>query len=883
MFFEMHRHDEFSLFDGFGNAKDAAIHAKKLGYPCLAITNHGNIVGVIKHIRECEKQEIKPIVGCEFYFQPKIKLGKDEKKYHLNLYVKNKKGWENLNKLISLSNKETNFYKTGTISFKELKEHSEGLICCSACVAGFIPRLILNKQKELAKKAVKTFKKIFKDDFYLEIQPFDLHGEDSQIGKDNKQVYINKKLIMLGNKYDVKVVPTTDSHFIKKSDYDTYLKMHEIKSTNIGEHYKDRYLRSEKQMEELCERFDIDFDVFEEINNKVECSKEWFVFDLQIPKFRDNPEETKKIMTDFCIKTLKERGKWNKRNKERLKKEIDVISHHGFQDYFMVVQDYVNFAKDNDIAVGPGRGSAGNSIVNYALKITEVDAVFFDNFFGRFLRKNKFKMPDIDVDFCQTRRNEVISYILEKYPGRSAQTLTLGRYKILNLINDLIKVCDCPKEIGEELKRVLPKYCNEVDFTVDDKIMRDQSLRPINDKFDNIVKHFTKMFGKVRYFGTHASSVILSNGDLESEAGLMMASGNIRTSFDLKDIEEIKLTKLDILGLSSATKVKALEKITKTKFNDEMLEDKKMLKKFSEKSGNVFQFESKSAMDIANKIQVNSFEDIVVATCLNRPGPLSLGMHNKYANAKVNPDESLPWFHFTRQTYGMIIYQEQAMRIAREIGGLDWDTTDYIVKADLRNITTEQMEEWKAVFYPNAKKYGLTKTQTDDLFDSLMLYSFNRGHGIGYAMVSAQLMYYKAHFPTEFWYITMKYEHNEKKLSTHQIECARDSVLIFLPHVNGSAEYSLKKVGKGKGEMVIQAGTKGIKNVGEKAAKNIMEEKEQNGKYKSKEDFMDRVNKRIVNARVVTALEEAGALEFDKKIYIKRVKKYNSTLFMKGL
>ena len=472
----------------------------------------------------------------------------------------------------------------------------------------------------------------------------------------------------------------------------------------------------------------------------------------------------------------------------------------------------------------------------------------------------------------------MIEYIVNKYQGRAAQTLTLGRYKIANLINDLCKVCGVEeKGVNERIKNLLKNYCNELEFVIDGKIYQDKELNLLNKKYDNIISHFIKMFGKVRYFGTHASSVILSNEPIEECAGLIRVSNNLRTSFDLKDIGSLKLLKLDILGLASVTKVKELEELTGIKFSYEMLEDEGMLEKFNtDVDGSVFQFESKSSMDIARRIKINSFEDVVVATSLNRPGPLKLSMHEKYAEAKENPNENALWYKYTQNTYGVIIYQEQGMRICRGIGELDWETTDTLVKADYTHLSTEQMDEWRKLFVPNAIKNGLNKKEAEDLYESLLHYSFNRGHGVAYAMTSAILMWYKKYYPLYFWYVTLKNTYSQDSIFKHKKGIVHDGIVLFLPHVNGTAEVSIKKFDD---DYVIQEGLNGIKNIGDKAAYIIEAERKKNGPYKSIDDLISRVPKQSVNKRFLDALKEHGALEFNKKTYINRVMKYNSALY----
>lgn len=869
-------------FDGFGKSTQQVEYVKELGQKALGITNHGNITGLIKHYKACSDEGIVPILGCEFYFQPVF--NKIKPRYHLCLYAKNMTGWNNLNKLITLSNKE-NFYKTGIITLKLLRKYSEGLICSSACIGGIVSAYIRQGKMKKALKAAEEHQKIFGDDYYLEIMPFDIYDDDT---REEMQIPINKKLFKIADELDIKCIVTSDCHFIRQEDFDSYLKMHEIKDSDIGDHYHDRYIHTEEEILDQLEKFHPKRikQLSKGMSNfykKVEDTLEWFKFDdVDMPKYIDDADETAELMVKQCRKKLKSEGKTSKKYKERLKKEIDVITYHGFQDYFMIVQEYVNWAKENGCAVGPGRGSAGNSLVNYALGITELDAVYFNNNFDRFLRKDKKKFPDIDVDFSKENRDTVIQHIIDKYPGHAAQTLTYGCYNVSNLVNDLAKVCGMEDKTEiVKLKRYLEQYCSDKEHTIDDKLYRDRDTEYYNKAYDNIIRHFTKMYGKVRFFGTHASSVILCE-DIESKAGLMSLKGNLRTSFDLHDIEYLKLLKLDVLGLSTVDKVSALRKATGVEFSYDILENEEMLDGFR-RDGiyNVFQFESTSACDIAREIVVESFEDIVVATCLNRPGPLSLQLHKKYADAKRNENTDSPVYKYAQNTHGILIYQEQSMDVCKYIGKLDNENTDKLVKADLAHIEKEQENKWRKMFFKGAKEYGLSKRETEDIFMSLLQYSFNRGHGVAYAMLSAELMYYKVKYPLLFWYHTLKHESMENKLYRQKVNAVKDGCVILLPHVNGPADIAMEKV---DGEYCLIEGMMGIKGVGEKAATIIEDERKANGDYTSYEDFIDRTapNKRLVNKRVLNALKENGALIFDMNLYYSRSFKYNTSLYSRA-
>lgn len=876
-YFEIHRHDQFSLFDGFGSAEQVADYANELGYVACGLTNHGNITGLVKHFKACSDKGLIPILGCEFYFQPKINHEKNY--FHLCLYARNMTGWRTLNTLVTISNSIDNFHYKNKISFVDLKRYNKGLLCSSACIAGPLSSVLLKGREDIARKYIDSFVEIFGKRFFIEIQPIPLQGPNEKPGKKNSQIKVNNLLLKLAQEYDIPVICTSDSHYIRKEDFPSYLKMHEIKKSSYGTGYSERYMPTKEEMQERIEKFHAPFvetisKGMQEFLTQIGDAREWFHFSPDMPKYTEDPEQTYKLMKWQAIRFLKQHNKFSPKYQERLKHEFDVITYHGFQDYFMVVQDYVNWAKSKDIAVGPGRGSAGNSLTNYALGITLVDPLEFHNDFSRFLRKDKKKFPDIDCDFGQDRRDEVINYILTKYKGKSSQTLTYGKYNVKNLVNDLVKVCGCEdKQEADEIKKYLSKYCNDNENTIDlVGLKSDRLYNKYNALYDNIIVHFIKLYGKVRYFGTHASSVILCSEDIASEAGLCRIGGNIRTSFDLHDIEFLGLLKLDILGLSSATQAKELEKLTGEEFRYSMLNDKKTLKQFNEDATGIFQFESRSSIELINMIGVDSFEDIVASVALNRPGPLALGMHEQYKANKQETPVDTPWYKYTKQTYGTLIYQEQAMAIAREIGGYSNDDADKIAKYDANHIPEEVAKEYRKTFMKNALKNGLSREQASDLFNSMLGYSFNRGHAVAYAMLSAELGYFKAHYPDEFWYVTLKHEWKEDAKFRDEALYIRQGGMVFLPHVNGPVKYDLIDY---EGERVIMQGLTNIKNVGEKAAELIYEERKKNGNFTDLDEFIERCKSRSVTTRVIYALEDAGALCFNKKKYLNKVEQYN--------
>ncbi len=896
---DLHRHDEYSTFDGFGKPKELAALAKELGYTSLGISNHGNTNGLVRHYYACKENDIKPIMGCEGYFLPKYK--EQSRGYHLCLFVKTKQGYTNLNTL-QYEGEKIKYYNP-IWTFDMLEKYHEGLICTSACVAGYLAQCIKSEKFDQAEKYLNKMKKIFNDDFYIEIQPY-------SITEEGLQERINVESIRLAKKLNIKLILTSDSHRGAEEDFDTYMKMHEVAKhnfDNIESTYKERYMPSKKEiMQRFYKMHKKDFGSkkakklaskmiknLEEIEDKVDGD----ILDklkLNLPQFDPNRDSLDLLKEKIRI-GLKKRKKYNKKYINRIKEELKVIKYHHFEDYFLIVADYTNWAKENGIAVGPGRGSGCNCLVNYALFITDVDPILFDLDFSRFLRIDKKKMPDIDLDFETSRRPEVINYLLKRYPGHSAQICSYGLYRVDNLINDLSKICGL--EENKTDKQAIKRFISEkiIDGQIDMQGILDSPEAEIwNEQYDNIILHFSKLYNKVRFIGTHAAGVAITGGDLLDYTSIRIdkKTGKNFTSYDLNDMETIQVIKFDILGLTTMSGIRELRQITGNEgFDKEWLEDPKIYEEFKE--GNcdgIFQFEQKSVQKMLNLIDCNCFEDVVAASAMNRPGPLALKMPNIYAENKKdrhNMDTSLPYAKYLKKTYGCVIYQEQIQAIAVNIGGLEWPEADKILKMTrggtekaIRNFE-ENYTNFVAKFEKGAARFGMTKEQSYEIFDKFFNYAFNKGHSVGYTLISIEQMYYKIYYNTQFWFVTLKYG-NEKDLPRLSAKAVKDGCVILLPHVNGSTKHSLIKI---DGEYCIREGLCTIKGVGEKAAALIEQIKKEGGKFKSEDDFFDRIEdyRRVINKRTIDALRESGALEFRNKIYFGRCQKYNNDLYSRAI
>lgn len=909
---DLHRHDMFSRFDGFGKPEELAELAKELGHTALSTSNHGNTNGLVQTYKACKNVGIKAILGVEGYFLPVYKP--QQRGYHLCLFAMNLEGYKNLNVIQTEGEKQK--YYNPIWDFELLEKHSEGLICTTACVASYSSQCIAKGKTKQAKKYLEKLQSIFGENLYIEIQPY-------VVSEQGLQEKINVKMMELGDQLGIKCILTSDSHRGRKEDFDTYLKMHQMDGHDpewVKGTYKDRYMPKMWEMEKrFVKMHKDDFDnpkaLAEEMHQnleELEAKVEDNILDgleLKLPKL--GGENNKKEIIRQIKEGLKKRGKYNKKYIERCKQELDVIATNGFIDYFLIVADYVNWAKNNGICVGPGRGSVCNCLVAYAMYITEVDSLLFNLDFRRFMRYDKKVYPDIDIDFEMDRRGEVIEYLINKYPGQSARVSSYGLYQVDNTVNELAKVCGLPtagdvdeqevkqnKEVIKEIKSLANKYKQE-DGSIDGDLLLhgDDSIRvaEINKKYDNIIRHFLKLFGKVRFIGTHAAGVVVTSGDVLQYTALRMdKAGNIYSAYNLEDLNDINIIKFDLLGLKTMQSIGECRKLAhKNGFDVKYVEDPKLLKQFREgNTAGIFQLEKGTAKRILDEINCDCFDDVIATCAMNRPGPLGQGMPEMYANNKLNGVEDVNpiTYEYTKESYGTVVYQEQLLLICVYIGGLEWFEADAVLKANkhgsaersiaiLKQYTQKTGVDLKKKFLTNSVRNGLTKEQALSTWDSLMVYTFNKGHAAGYCIISAEEMYYKVYYPVFFWYVKIKYAGNDKDKDIFCSEATKDGSVVFLPHVNYSKPCtSIRKV---DGELALQKGLSDIKGVGEKAAQAIYEERK-NGIFTSYDNFYDRCKSRTVTSRVINILMDQGALEFNKKQYIKKVTTYNSSLLSRA-
>lgn len=912
--FDLHRHDEFSTFDGFGKAPELAKLAKELGHSALCTTNHGNTCGLIRTYQACQREGIKAILGVEGYFLPKHK--EQTRGYHMILLAKNLKGYENINRIQFEGEKQKYYNPIWTLEL--LEKYHEGLICTTACVASYFSQCIVKDKDDQAAKFLRRLKKIFGDDLYVEIQPY-------AISEEGLQEKVNVHSIKIAKQVGVKCVLTSDSHRGRKEDLDTYLKMHQIAGhdgMDIEATYADRYMPTAKEIWQRfvkmhCDDFPNVKALGEEMLRNldeidVKCEDGYLAkLPLKLPKLVSaGGLSSYDVLVQKVKDGLKKRGKYNKQYINRCKEELKVIKYHGFEDYFLIVADYTVWAKDHGICVGPGRGSVCNCLVAYALYITEVDSIHFGLDFRRFMRIDKTAYPDIDLDFEMDRRQEVIDYLIEKYKGHSARVSSYGLYKVDNLLNDLAKVCglettgDIDESVKqshkEEIARIkkMLNSCKADDGSVDlEKLQNNhhEYVTYLNKTYDGIIRHFIALFGKVRFIGTHSAAVAITDGDILQYTSLRMdKAGNIYSPYNLDDLNDINIIKFDLLGLKTMQSISECRKLAGLdSFDIRYTEDPELLEQF--RTGNtsgIFQFEKDTVKNILSEIDCNCFNDVVAACAMNRPGPLSQGMPEMYAQCKrEGAMRNSVVYEYTQESYGTVVYQEQLLLICVYIGGLDWTEADVVLKANKhgsRANTILRLNEYKAKtgvdlhekFVSNASQNGLDETEAEEAWESLLVYSFNKGHAAGYCIIAMEEMFYKYYYPTIFWYAKIKYARDDREKEMYCCDAVKSGAVVFLPHVNyADIATSMRKV---EGEDVLQKGLSDLKGVGEKAAAAIVEERKKNGIFVNFDDFYDRCKSRVVTSRVIDILKEQGALEFNKKTYIKRVTKYNSALYSRA-
>ncbi|WP_427339784.1 DNA polymerase III subunit alpha [Caloranaerobacter sp. DY30410] len=880
-FVHLHVHTEYSLLDGAARISKLIDRVKELGMDSIAITDHGSMFGVVEFYRTALKKGIKPIIGCEVYISRGKYTEKDPNRdkfqYHLVLLAENNEGYSNLIKIVSEGYVNGYYYKP-RVDSTVLSRYSKGIIALSACLGGEVQYHILNNNYKKAKEVALKYREIFgKDNFYLELQD---HGM-----KDQK--YVNNELIRLSRETNIPLVATNDVHYINQND----AKVHDIllciqTGKTINDKDRMRFPTSEfylKSPEEMCSLFP---NIPEAIENTVKiaqrCNVEFDFNTLHLPKY-DVPEgyTNSQYLRKLCYEGLKKRYKViTDEIKERLDYEINIIESMGYVDYFLIVWDFIKFAKDNGIMVGPGRGSAAGSLVSYTLGIIDIDPLKYGLIFERFLNPERVTMPDIDIDFCYERREEVINYVINKYgKDRVAQIVTFGTMAARGAIRDVGRALDMPYGDVDYIAKQIPM---ELGITIDKALETNNKLFKLyqeDEKVRELIDLARAVEGMPRHTSIHAAGVVISKEPITEYVPLSRNNDSITTQFTMTELEELGLLKMDFLGLRTLTVIRnAIELIKQNygievDFSNSNYDDKKVYEMFSKgETLGVFQFESSGMRQFLKELKPTSFENIIAANSLFRPGPMK--QIPKYIENKNNPSK-IKYAHPKLEpilgvTYGCMVYQEQVMQIVRDIGGFSMGRSDLVRRAmgkkkmdvmerERKHFIYGKLNENGEVEIPGAIRNGVDEETANKIYDEMIdfaKYAFNKSHSAAYAVLAYQTAWLKCYYPVEFMAaLISSVMGNTNSVSLYIQECKRLGIEILPPDVNES--YSNFTVNEGK----IRFGLAAVKNVGIPAIEAIIKARETGGKFKSFTDFCKRVDLNSVNKRAVESLIKCGAFD----------------------
>jgi len=882
-FVHLHLHTQFSLLDGAIRLEELFKQAKIYRMPALAVTDHGSMFGVIEFYQQAERNGIKPIIGCEVYVAPgsrweKTSRGISEASFHLILLAKNLVGYRNLMKLVSAGYFE-GFYYRPRVDKELLQKYNEGLIALSACLKGEIPFFLANGDKDKALQAAAELKSIFPDRrFYLEIQE----------NKISDQKKVNAGLMEISKELSLPLVATNDCHYLRRED----AKAHEVLlCIQTGKTLRDVdrmqfsteefFFRSAEEMEELFAYCP------ESLRNTVEiaerCNLELKLNELKFPEFRVPDGET---LDSFLEKSarqgLEERLAEMKTDKQlrawptdsyphRLQEELGMIQKMGFAGYFLIVSDFIRYAKGKNIPVGPGRGSGAGSLVAYCLGITEIDPIANGLLFERFLNPERISPPDIDIDFCIQGRDEVIQYVKNKYGAdHVAQIITFGKMQARAVIRDVGRALDMPYSEVDRIAKMIP---NTMNITLEEALQQEPRLRELPKSNPEVQKLLTlaqALEGLPRHASTHAAGVVISSTPLVEVVPLYRGQQNeIVTQYAMKDVEKIGLIKFDFLGLKTLTMIDDVRKRVNLPPNEKLdlrkipLDDPQTYNLLcSGDTSGVFQLEGSGMRDLVVRLLPERFADLVALLALYRPGPLKSGMVDdfiKRKQGKVPIVYELPELkEILEETYGVIVYQEQVMQIATKLAGFSLADADILRRA-MGKKKADEMAKQKKNFLEGAHRNKIPGKKAEKLFDLMAKfaeYGFNKSHSAAYALIAYQTAYLKAHFPVEFMGALLSSEMgNAEKILRYLSECREKRVEVLPPDVNESQQDFV--VGGGK----IRFGLAAVKNVGLTAIQSILTGREEKGDFSSLADFVLKVDLRKVNKRVIESLIKCGAFD----------------------
>ena len=878
-FAHLHVHTEFSLLDGSNKIKEYVSRVKELGMNSAAITDHGVMYGVIDFYREAKKQGINPILGCEVYVAPNSRFdreitGGDDRYYHLVLLAENEEGYANLTKIVSKGFVEGYYYKP-RVDKELLRKYHKGIIALSACLAGEVARFLTKGLYEEAKKTALEYQEIFGEgNFFLELQD---HGIP-------EQGLVNQQLFKMSEETGIELVATNDIHYTYAED----AKPHDILlCIQTGKKLSDEnrmrydggqyYVKSEEEMLRLFPYAKQALENTQKIADRCHVEIEFGV--TKLPKY-DVPDgyTSWEYLQKLCYEGLEKRyGDPSEELKDRLSYELETIHQMGYVDYFLIVWDFIKYAKDHGISVGPGRGSAAGSIVSYCLEITTIDPIRYQLLFERFLNPERVSMPDIDVDFCYERRQEVIDYVTRKY-GKDcvAQIVTFGTLAARGVIRDVGRVMDLPYAYVDSISKMIPQ---ELGITIDKALKMNPDLKKLYDTDEtvtNLIDMAKRLEGLPRHCSMHAAGVVICQKPVDEYVPLSRAAdGTITTQFIMTTLEELGLLKMDFLGLRTLTVIQnavllARRKQPELNINQIDYNDQKVLDYIGTgKTDGVFQLESAGMKGFMKELKPHNLEDVIAGISLYRPGPMEfIPQYIRGKNDSSSITYDCPQLEpILAPTYGCIVYQEQVMQIVRDLAGYSLGRSDLLRRAMSKKKAAVMEKERKIFIYgdeetgvPGCIKNGIDEQTANKIYDEMIdfaKYAFNKSHAAAYAVVSYQTAWLKYYFPVEYMAALMtSVIDNPSKVSEYIYACRQMNIKILPPDINkGEANFSVDG-----GD--IRYGLAAIKSIGRPVIKAIVEDREELGLFQNLEDFITRLSaKNILNKRTIENLIKAGALD----------------------
>lgn len=898
-FVHLHVHTEYSLLDGANRIKDLVARVKELDMKAVAITDHGVMYGAVEFYKECKKNGIKPIIGCEAYVAPRTRFDKepniDDRLGHLILLAKNNVGYKNLIKLVSLSFTEGFYYKP-RIDMDILRKYSEGLICSSACLAGFINRALLADDFEGAKKIANEYVEIFgKDDFYIELQHNGIR----------EQTLANQRLIKLARELGFKMIATNDAHYLKRQDsyshevllcIQTGKKMIDEDRMRMGS--DEFFIKSPDEMYQNFKNLPEVLENTVEIANK--CNVEFEFGHTILPNF-DTPNNQnhfeylrmlcyegmyKRYFNDdieLGLLPLDEKIEKMKSLKpelvQRMDYELSVVNKMGYTDYYLIVWDFIRYAKEQDIPVGPGRGSGAGSLAAYCIEITDIDPIKYNLIFERFLNPERISMPDFDIDFCYERRSEVIDYVCRKYgDDHVAQIITFGTLAARGVIRDVARVLNIPYSKADMISKNVPM---EMHMTLDKALEMNPELKKMYDEDSevrDVIDISKRLEGLPRHASTHAAGVVITKDQVDSYVPLYKSDSIISTQYTMTILEELGLLKMDFLGLRTLTVIKDTVDLVKenrsidVKYDEEMNDPNVYKQWWDGNTCGIFQFESAGMTAFMRELKPDCLEDLIAGVSLYRPGPMD--QIPRYIKGKNDPTKT-EYTHpilekILNVTYGCMVYQEQVMQIVREVAGYSLGRADLVRRAMGKKKLDVMAEERKNFIYglsdengniiiPGAIRNGVDEKSANKIFDEMAefaKYAFNKSHAACYAVVAYRTAYLKTYYPAEFFAALLNsFLTTQSKITVYIEECKKMNIEVLKPDINKSFSKFVVRDGK------IIFGLAAIKNVGTGAINTITDERDKNGKFVDFVDFCKRVSSEDINKKCIESMIKAGVFD----------------------